>query len=241
MTKVKEHSRENIHKMFDQISPTYDLANRVMTFNLDQIWRRKMVRMLPEKEGLFVLDCATGTADQLICMMENSKRIKRAVGVDLAAEMVAIGEKKVKGKPYADALSFQIASALDLPFEDGTFDCVTISFGIRNVTDVKGALTEFYRVLKPGGRVLILEGTIPKMKWLQMIHLFYLRHCLPRIGQMISKNNYAYRYLNETIETFPCGEAFCSIMREAGFADAKANLQTGGVATIYSGNKKPAL
>lgn len=238
MTKVQEHSRENIHKMFDQISPTYDLANRVMTFNLDQIWRRKMVKMLPEKDGLFVLDCATGTADQLICMMENSKRIERAIGIDLAAEMVAIGEKKVKDKPYAEKLSFQIASALELPFEDNTFDCVTISFGIRNVTDVKKALAEFYRVLKPGGRLLILEGTVPKMKWLQMIHLFYLRNFLPRIGALISKNNYAYRYLNETIETFPAGEAFCSLMREVGFKEPQANLQTGGVATIYSGNKE---
>lgn len=239
MTKLKEHSRENIHQMFDQISPTYDLANRVMTFRLDQLWRRKMVKMLPDREQMVVLDCATGTADQLICMMERSKKIKKAIGVDLAAEMVAIGEKKVKDKPYAQALSFQIASALDLPFEANTFDCVTISFGIRNVTDVKKALSEFYRVLKPGGRVLILEGTVAKMKWLQVIHLFYLRHFLPRIGALISKNNYAYRYLNETIETFPAGEAFCSLMREAGFKDGKANLQTGGVATIYSGNKTP--
>jgi len=223
--------------MFDQISPTYDLANRVMTFNLDQIWRKKMVNMLPEGDEQLVLDCATGTGDQLICLMENSKKVKQAIGIDLAADMVAIGEKKVKNKPYADALSFQIASALELPFEENTFDCVTISFGIRNVTDVKKALREFHRVLKPGGRVLILEGTVPKMKWLQKIHLFYLRHFLPRIGQMISKNNYAYRYLNETIETFPSGEAFCALMRESGFADGKANLQTGGVATIYSGNK----
>lgn len=234
---MKEHSRENIHKMFDEISPTYDLANRVMTFNLDQLWRKKMVKMLPQREEMVLLDCATGTGDQLICLMENSKKIKKAIGIDLAADMVAIGEKKVKDKPYADALSFQIASALELPFEDNTFDCVTISFGIRNVTDVKRALSEFYRVLKPKGRVLILEGTVPKNKALQMIHLFYLRHCLPRIGAMISKNDYAYRYLNETIETFPSGEEFCSIMRDVGFADAKANLQTGGIATIYSGNR----
>lgn len=237
MTKLKEHSRENIWKMFDQISPTYDLANRVMTFNLDQLWRKKMVSMLPKKEEMFLLDCATGTADQLITLMENTKQIKQAIGVDLAAEMVAIGEKKVQHKPYAKALSFQIASALDLPFKDNTFDCVTISFGIRNVTDVKKALSEFYRVLKPQGRVLILEGTVPKNRALQKIHLFYLRHFLPRIGAMISKNNYAYRYLNETIETFPSGETFCSLMREVGFKDAKANLQTGGIATIYSGNK----
>ena len=163
MTKLKEHSRENIHKMFDQISPTYDLANRVMTFNLDQIWRKKMVKMLPERDGLFfVLDCATGTADQLICMMENSKRIKRPSALILAAEMVAIGEKKVQHKPYADALSFQIASALDPPFEDNTFDCVTISFGIRNVTNVKRLYQNSTGCSSQAGGCLFSKGQSPR-------------------------------------------------------------------------------
>lgn len=226
--------KENIYRMFDQISPTYDLVNRVMTFNLDQTWRRKMARFLPDVEKMALLDCATGTADQLICLMEKTDRIERAIGIDLAEEMVSIGKKKVCDKPYADKVSFQIASALELPFEDGTFDCVTISFGIRNVTDVKGALTEFRRVLKPSGRLLILEGSLPKNRVLRRLHLFYLRHIMPRVGGFISKKPLAYRYLNETIETFPCGEAFCDLMREAGFK-AAAHPLMGGIATIYVG------
>lgn len=220
--------------MFDKISPTYDLVNRVMTMNLDQVWRRKMAKYLPDVQKMSLLDCATGTADQLICLIEKSKRIERAIGIDLAAEMVAIGKKKVQNKSYADKVSFQIASALELPFEDKSFDCVTISFGIRNVTDVNKALAEFRRVLKPRGKLLILEGTIPRRLWLKKIHLFYLRNILPRIGGLISKNPHAYRYLNETIESFPSGEAFCNLMRDAGFR-AKAHRLMGGMATIYSG------
>ncbi len=225
--------KENIHQMFDQISPTYDLVNRVMTLRLDQSWRKKMARYLP-KGNITLLDCATGTADQLIALMENCPRIKKAIGIDLAAEMVAIGKKKVATKPYADKVSFQIASALELPFENATFDCLTISFGIRNVTDVKKALNEFRRVLKPGGHLIILEGSIPENGILRSLHQFYLRHVMPRIGGLISKKPFAYRYLNQTIETFPSGLAFCDLMREAGFK-ATAHPLMGGVATIYLG------
>lgn len=226
--------KENIHQMFDQISSTYDRVNRVMTFNMDQSWRKKMARFLPPGETLSVLDCATGTADQIIALMETVGNIEKATGIDLAAEMVAIGKKKISEKPYADRVSFQIASALELPFPDKTFDCVTISFGIRNVTDVEKALIEFRRVLKPNGRLLILEGSVPQNKFLKRLHLFYLRNIMPRIGGFISKKPLAYRYLNQTIETFPCGEAFCDLMRKAGFK-AAAHPLLFGAATIYVG------
>ncbi len=237
MTKIQEPSRVEIWKMFDQISPTYDRVNRVMTLGLDQHWRKAMVKFLPDREEIELLDCATGTADQLICLMERSGKIKRAVGIDLAAEMVEIGKQKVQGKPYADAISFQVASALELPFADASFDCVTISFGIRNVTDVRKALLEFLRVLRPGGKLVILEGTLPESRILKPVFLFYLRHLLPRIGGWISKNRSAYRYLNETMETFPAGEKFCGMLRRAGFRKAKAHPQTGGMVTIYTGEK----
>jgi demethylmenaquinone methyltransferase/2-methoxy-6-polyprenyl-1,4-benzoquinol methylase len=230
-------SRVGISKMFDNISRTYDLANRVMTFNLDQLRRKKMLTLLPERSELSVLDCATGTGDQIICMMEKSPRVSTVIGIDLAGEMIAIGKKKIEGKSYEKAVSFQIASALEIPFPDNSFDAVTISFGIRNVTDVEKALSEFLRVLKPNGKVLILEGTVPKNRVLKAFHLFYLRHFLPRIGGWISNNRDAYRYLNQTIETFPAGEAFCSLMTAAGFQKPEAHLQMGGVATIYTGEK----
>ena len=238
MKKIQEPSRASIWKMFDKISSTYDRANRVMTFCLDKLWRKKMISFLPPKDKITLLDCATGTADQLICFMEKTNKVESAIGIDLAEEMVAIGRKKIQNKPYAGKLSLQIASALELPFPDNSFDCVTISFGIRNVTDVKKALSEFYRVLKPSGRLLILEGTVPESFWLKPIHLFYLRHILPRIGGVISNHREAYKYLNETIETFPAGKKFCALMQEVGF-ESKAHPQTGGIATIYTGNKIP--
>lgn len=230
-------SRTEIWKMFNQISPTYDCVNRVMTFGLDQKWRKKLCAFLPASQQLRVLDCATGTGDQAIALLEKRPDIVEVVGIDLAEAMVHIGKHKIARKPYADKIVLQVASALEIPFPDNQFDCVTISFGIRNVTDIMAAFKEFRRVLKPGGRVLILEGTIPSKKWLRAIHLLYLRHFLPRIGGVISRNLGAYRYLNETIETFPQGERFNGKMRAAGFINVQDHLLFGGIATVYQGDK----
>ncbi len=234
-------SRNEIWKMFDQISPTYDAANRVFTFGLDQIWRKKVCAFLPSKEKMLILDCATGTGDQMIALMEKRPDISHIVGIDLAEAMIEIGKKKVSKKPYAAKISFQTASALEIPFPDNHFDCLTISFGIRNVTDIMVAFKEFRRVLKPGGRVLILEGTIPSHRWLRVAHLFYLRHFLPKIGGIISKNFHAYRYLNKTIETFPQGEKFAGKMRAAGFVNVHPHPILGGVTTVYQGDKDASI
>jgi demethylmenaquinone methyltransferase/2-methoxy-6-polyprenyl-1,4-benzoquinol methylase len=228
-------SREKIFQMFDSIAPTYDLVNRVMTFGLDQYWRKKLVRSLPKEGSLKVLDCATGTGDLVVAMMEGCPRITEMVGLDLAEEMVALAKKKVESKRFASKVAWQVGSALDLPFADNTFDVVTIAFGIRNVTDVSLALNEFRRVLKPGGRLLILEAALPQNNILRSLHLFYLRHILPRVGGWISGAKSAYRYLNETIETFPSGESFCHLMRGAGFKEVEVTGLTGGVVVVYSG------
>jgi len=234
---VQEPSRKEIWKMFDQISSTYDCVNRVMTLGLDQHWRKKMCRFLPQGDQLKLLDCATGTGDQIIAVMEHAGQFSHAVGIDLAENMVAIGVQKIAKKPYASSVEMKVASALEIPFPDHSFDCVTISFGIRNVTDVILALKEFLRVLKPNGRLLILEGTVPRNPFIRAFHLFYLRHFLPRIGGFISKKQSAYRYLNETIETFPNGERFLQLMRTAGFSNPCAHPLTGGIATVYQGEK----
>ncbi len=224
--------------MFDQISSTYDNANRIMTLGLDQRWRNTMARFLPSGQGLKLLDCATGTGDQIIALMKHSHQISQVIGIDLSEEMLKIGREKIDKKSYASSVELLVASALEIPFAENTFDCVTISFGIRNVTDVSKALREFHRVLKPGGRLLILEGTLPSNPVLKTCHLFYLRHCLPRIGGFISKKESAYRYLNETIETFPYGKAFLELMQSSGFLQLQAHSLLGGVATIYQGEKK---
>ena len=230
-------SRSEVWKMFDQISPTYDCVNRIFTFGLDQIWRKKVCGFLPPQKEMHVLDCATGTGDQMIALMEKRPDIAHVTGIDLAETMLEIGKNKVAKKPYANKVSFEVACALKIPYPDNHFDCVTISFGIRNVTDIMAAFKEFRRVLKPGGRVLILEGTVPSNRWLRAGHLFYLRHFLPKIGGIISKNFKAYRYLNKTIETFPQGEKFAGKMRAAGFIHVCPHLLMGGITTVYQGEK----
>jgi demethylmenaquinone methyltransferase / 2-methoxy-6-polyprenyl-1,4-benzoquinol methylase len=230
-------SRHEVWKMFDQISPTYDCVNRIMTFGMDQLWRNRLCSFLPRQKEMHILDCATGTGDQIISLLEKTPEIASVIGIDLAIEMIEIGKQKMGKKSYSNKVDFQVASALEIPFSDHYFECVTISFGIRNVTDVMAAFKEFRRVLKPGGRVLILEGTIPSNKYLKSLHLLYLRHFLPRIGGIISKNFDAYRYLNKTIETFPQGERFCGLMRAAGFVNVQANPLFGGIATVYQGDK----
>ncbi|MGB7128837.1 MAG: bifunctional demethylmenaquinone methyltransferase/2-methoxy-6-polyprenyl-1,4-benzoquinol methylase UbiE [Candidatus Rhabdochlamydia sp.] len=238
MLREKNHpSRFEIWKMFDKISPTYDMVNRVMTFGLDRLWRKKMAAFLPEKKQLTLLDCATGTADQLLAFMRYSKKITSATGIDLSQEMLQIANKKIRKKGFDSCISLQEASLLDLPFENHCFDCISISFGIRNVMDVNKALQECFRVLKPQGRLLILEGAVPNNRLLKAGHHFYLRYLLPFLGGVISGQPQAYRYLNDTISSFPCGEKFCTYLRDVGFTSVKATSFTGGAVCIYQGDR----
>ena len=232
-----EPSRTEIWKMFDAISKTYDKTNRLMTFGLDLYWRGKMTSLLPKGRGLCLLDCATGTADQIISLMKSTDRIDKAFGIDLSEEMLEIGRAKIKKKPFQSQVHLQNASALALPFSDETFDCVTLSFGIRNVTDVDLCLREIVRVLKPGGRALILETSLPKARLLKTFHLFYIRKILPLLGGWISKKKQAYTYLNKTAETFPSGKNFCNLMEQAGFESVQCNPMTFGVVSIYLADK----
>ena len=195
-----------------------------------------MKRCLPDRDGLHLLDLATGTADQLIFLSQDP-RVHSGVGMDLAERMLDIGRKKIERLDLADSYDLRVGDADKVPIEDEVADVVTISFGIRNVCSVEGALKEMVRVLKPGGRVLILEFSLPKNRMFRQLYLFYFRHMLPRIGGLISGDAYAYRYLNQTVESFPYGEEFCSLMRAAGFEDVKARPLTFGIASIYQGDK----
>ncbi len=223
--------------MFNTISPTYDRTNRILSLGLDQYWRRQVAKFLPKKKPLFLLDCATGTGDQIISLMEHTKKVSQAIGIDLATEMLRLGRQKIKGKPYKDKVLLQEGSATALQFSADTFDCATISFGIRNVDDVPKCLREIHRVLKPGGRIAVLEFSLPKSELLKALHLFYLRRCLPYIGGWLSKNRSAYTYLNKTIEAFPSGKNFCSLMEAAGFTATEAHPLTLGIVTLYIGDK----
>ena len=229
-------SRKEVFRMFDRIAHRYDFLNHFLSLNRDKAWRKKLAAQLPEGDRLDVLDLATGTADQLLSLFA-SGRVATGTGVDPAEKMLEIGREKIAGRGLADKIKLVTGSAEKIPAADGSFDAVTISFGIRNVTDVPRALAEMHRILRPGGRALILEFSLPKNGFIRRGYLLYFRKILPRLGGLISGDRYAYRYLNETVETFPYGEAFCALMREAGFVDVAAKPLTFGVATIYRGDK----
>ncbi len=236
-TNQKTPSKIEIWRMFDGISSTYDRINRILSLGMDQRWRKTLCKHLPQKENLSLLDLATGTADQIILALKKNKKLKKAVGLDLAKEMLEIGKKKLDTLSLSDRAKLIHASATDIPFSDSTFDAVSISFGIRNVENTMQALSEMQRILKVDGRALILEFSFPKNRILRFFHLLYLRHILPFIGGLISKNRTAYTYLNKTIETFPYGEKFCLLLKKANFTNVRAIPLLGGVVTLYLGDK----
>ena len=238
---LQEPSRAEVWKMFDKISSTYDKTNRLMTLGLDLYWRKKVASFLPKKNSIHLLDCATGTGDQLLSLLKHSPlttKITQAVGIDLSQEMLGLAKNKLKEKTFDAEVLLEVASALDLPFAKESFDCVTMSFGIRNVLDVNLCLQELYRVLKPGGKLLILETSIPKAALIKKLHLFYLRKVLPRIGGLISKQKHAYQYLNQTTETFSCGAAFCEQIKQIGFSKVTCHPLTFGAVSIYEAEKR---
>lgn len=234
---VQDPPRQKVWEMFDRIAPRYDLLNRLLSFRRDVAWRNAMARHLPDRDHMLVLDLATGTGDQLLALRKRCDRISRGIGMDMSEGMLAFGREKIRDRGLTGQLELRTGDATDIPLPDATFDALTMSFGIRNVVDVPKALREMVRVLKPGGRALILEFSLPANRVVRAGHLFYLRRVLPAVGALVSGDGYAYRYLNQTIETFPYGEAFCSLMREAGFASAIPHPLTFGVATIYQGDK----
>lgn len=228
-------SRQNIWKMFDRIAHRYDFLNRSLSFGRDTAWRKRMRGHLPAGRPLRVVDLATGTADQILFLLHGRADIESATGYDLSAEMLEVGRRKLRDRGEDKRVELLTGDAMASPAADASADVVTISFGIRNVLDVPTALRDMKRVLVPGGKALILECSVPANPLVRRGYLLYFRHVLPWLGGWVSGDRQAYKYLNQTVETFPCGEAFCALMREAGFEEVKAEPMTFGVATLYSG------
>src|SRR3989338_935262 len=224
-------------RMFDDISPRYDLLNRLLSFWLDVFWRRQLVRFLPAQHNQKLLDLATGTADVPLTLVRHHKNIEYAVGIDLADKMLSIGQAKITRAKLEDKIALNHGDARQINFTADVFNVVTMAFGIRNVENPLQALREMRRVLKPEGRALILEFSLPQNKILRAAHLFYLRAVVPTIGGLVSGHREAYRYLNQTIERFSYGVEFCRMMTQAGVHNGRAHPLMGGIATIYVGEK----
>ncbi len=225
--------KSQIWTMFDKISPSYDLVNRLLSFSIDKRWRKKCADFVPNRPNLCLLDIATGTGDQLIALMDQCSNIRRSLGIDMAREMLSIGREKLKKKSYNHLVDLTDGTALSLPVASSSMDVISIAFGVRNFTDLDQCLKECFRALTPEGKLIILEFSLPRNQWIRKFHLFYLRKIVPWIGGLISKNQEAYRYLNTTIESFPFGEEFVNIIRKEGFSQVSFFPLTFGIATIY--------
>lgn len=230
-------TKSNSWQMFDDISPKYDFLNNLLSFGLDIFWRKRLARFIPHKPGQIVLDLATGTADVLLSLFKYSPNIQSGYGIDLADKMLDIGRGKITRAGLELHVLLEHGDAHQIPFNASTFDCVTIAFGIRNMNDPTQVLSEMRRVLNREGRAIVLEFSLPANTVIRSMHIFYLRHVVPLIGALFSGNYTAYRYLNQTIETFPYGNAFCALMSNAGFQNVNAHPLFFGVATIYVGEK----
>jgi demethylmenaquinone methyltransferase/2-methoxy-6-polyprenyl-1,4-benzoquinol methylase len=230
-------SRKEAPQMFDRIADRYDLLNRLLSLRRDVYWRRRLVDFVPEGQNLRLLDLATGTADVALTLCQRCPRITSAIGVDMSETMLQLGQQKVVAASLEERITLKRDDATNLDIDSDSFDCVTIAFGIRNLTDFRAGLSEMHRVLAPGGRLLILEFSIPSNRLVRWFYLPYFQHVLPRIGAVISGDGQAYRYLERTVSSFPHGAEMVRHIEATGFQNVTATPLTFGAVTIYCADK----
>jgi demethylmenaquinone methyltransferase/2-methoxy-6-polyprenyl-1,4-benzoquinol methylase len=220
----------NIEKLFDGIAFRYDLFNSISSFGIDTIWRRKLALLVKQQQNINLLDVAVGTGQVLLSIFENKCDVNYTAGIDVSDKMLAIAKRKMAARK----VDLRQAKAEDIPFENNFFDVVTCAFGVRNFEDLTKGLSEMLRVLKPGGKMFILEFSLPPNPVIRFFYLIYLKVFIPLLGLLITGHFDAYKYLSRTIQSFPSGENFCKILRDTGFQNVKAQSLTGGVVHLYS-------
>jgi demethylmenaquinone methyltransferase / 2-methoxy-6-polyprenyl-1,4-benzoquinol methylase len=238
-TTTLDKSGEKIRRMFAQIAPRYDRLNQILSLNIDRSWRRRVVDRLRLQPGLPVLDVCTGTGDLAIEIARRHPHQFPVIGTDFCLPMLELALPKAKQAGHElQEISFMEADTEKLPFEDNTFQAVTVAFGIRNVSDTSAGIQEMIRVCRPGGQIAILEFSKPTLFGLRQLYEGYFRFVLPAIGQAMAKNSEsAYQYLPASVQQFPSGPAMLALMESIGLTDCQAYPLTFGVATIYLGTK----
>ena len=230
-----ESKKAQVRLMFNNIAGTYDKLNRIISLGIDQRWRRRAIQILSKENPITVLDVATGTADFALAAVE-LKAVK-VTGIDIAEDMLSIGRDKVKVKGLEQRIELICADSENLPFENNKFDATIVSFGVRNFEDLEKGLSEILRVIKPGGLLIVLEGSTPQHQPVKFFYRLYVTKLLPWVGRIISKDKSAYHYLPDSIKAFPCGAEFTAILDRVGFKKTYYEEQTLGVCTIYVGRK----
>ncbi len=233
----EQSKKEQVEQMFDNIAPTYDRLNHVLSFNIDRIWRKRVMHIVRRSHPAMIMDIATGTGDLAIAMAKRTEGAK-ILGIDLSEEMLRVARDKVAKLGFSERIVLQKGDAENLhTVADSSIDVVTVAFGVRNFEHLEKGLSELYRCLKPGGKLVVLEFSIPRNRLIRWVYAQYSHRLLPRIGAMISKDRQAYDYLPDSVEEFPSPERFMETLRGVGFTDTKAKSQSCGIAHIYCATK----
>ena len=227
--------REQVEDMFDNIAGKYDFLNHSLTFGIDKIWRKKAIKTVSEKSPSTILDIAAGTGD--FSILEAQKTNAKITAIDISQNMLDIAVKKTVEKGLTDRIQYLKADSLFMPFEDNSFEAATVGFGVRNFADIPKGLKEIFRVLKPGGRLVVLELSEPPNPVVKAGYSFYFHKVLPFWGRIISKDGEAYKYLPESVDNFPYGERFVRLLEEAGFKNTALKWLSLGLSAIYIGEK----
>ena len=230
-----EAKKKQVTHMFDGISKSYDLLNRIITLGIDVIWRKRVVRLLKKEAPDTILDIATGTGDLVLALAKLDT--KKIIGLDISPGMLEIGKKKVLAQNLTDRIKMQLGDSEALHYEDNSFAAVTVAFGVRNFENLNKGLLEIFRVLKPKGTLVILETAVPKNYFLKTFYMLYTQNIMPFIGKLFSKDRSAYKYLSDSAAAFPHGEVFNNILRKNGFIEVEDLPQTLGIASIYFAKK----
>jgi demethylmenaquinone methyltransferase/2-methoxy-6-polyprenyl-1,4-benzoquinol methylase len=231
----KGGKKEQVAKMFDNISHRYDFLNHFLSLGIDKGWRKKAIKLLEPLKPRTILDVATGTGDFAIQAL--SLNPHKVIGIDISEGMLAVGRKKIAARQLSAQVELFSGDSENIPFKENNFDAVTVAFGVRNFENLERGLTEIYRVIKPGGMVVVLEFSRPRTFPFRQVYSFYFKFILPKIGRFISSDKAAYTYLPESVEAFPDGEDFLQCLKAVGFKNTKCRALTFGISSIYSGSK----
>lgn len=234
--KEKETTKkEQVAEMFNNISHRYDFLNHFLSLGIDILWRKKAIKLLKADQPKQILDVATGTGDFAIeALALNPDRV---VGVDISSGMLDMGKEKMKRKKIDHIIEMQMGDSEKLLFEDNTFDATIVAFGVRNFENLKQGLSDMHRVVKPGGKTVIIEFSRPRTFPMKQLYSFYFKSILPVIGKLISKDQSAYTYLPESVDAFPDGQKFLDILSAVGYKKTECKPLTFGIASIYIGQK----
>jgi len=227
--------KQQVAKMFDNISQRYDFLNHFLSLGIDVLWRKKAVRHLRDIHPKLILDVATGTGDFAIEAL--SLNPDKVIGVDISEGMLDVGRKKLKERGLESRIELRSGDSEKLPFEDNFFDALIVAFGVRNFENLELGLREMLRVIKPGGKVVILEFSKPSKFPMKQLYNLYFTAILPRLGRWISRDNSAYRYLPESVKAFPDGNNFLEVLASLGYKNPQCDPLTFGISSLYWGSK----